>query len=292
MTQENAIGRLCIIGVGLMGGSLARALRAAGQVREVVGYGRSVEDLTQAVELGVIDRFELDLTAAVAGANMLVLAIPVGAIAPMAAQLKTCLGPDTVLTDVGSTKVSVIDSILQGFGYVPENFVPGHPIAGTEKKGVAASFATLFHDRRVILTPLPETRAEAVERVRRMWQWTGAKVVTMEPVHHDEVLAATSHLPHVLAYTLVDALSRLHDSKEIFQYAAGGFRDFTRIASSDPQMWHDICLANREQIVKIMEVFRQDLERVQQAISSGDSQTILRVFTDAQHAREHYCKHL
>ncbi len=292
MSNDLPINKLVILGVGLMGGSLARALRQAGKVREIVGYGRGRDELEQACQLGVIDRYDLDLASAVTGADIIVLAIPVGAIADTAVQLKTCLNPNSVLTDVGSTKVSVIDAVRQGFGRLPENFVPGHPIAGTEKKGVAASFATLFNDRRVILTPLPETRAEAVQRVRTMWQWTGAKVVTMEPVHHDEVLAATSHLPHVLAYTLVDALSRLSDSKEIFQYAAGGFRDFTRIASSDPQMWHDICLANREQIVKIMELFREDLARVQEAIATGDSQTVLRIFTDAQHARDHYCKHL
>ena len=292
MTQAAAIAKLAIIGVGLIGGSLARALRAAGKVQEITGYGRDRDELALAQSLGVIDNYHLDLAQAVAGAEVVVLAVPVGAIATVAAALRPCLPAQAILTDVGSTKLSVIDAVRDGYGSLPANFVPGHPIAGTENKGVAASFATLFNERRVILTPLPETAAAAVERVRQLWQWAGAKVVTMEARHHDEVLAATSHLPHVLAYTLVDALSRLSDSKEIFQYAAGGFRDFTRIASSDPQMWHDICLANREQIVKILDLFRRDLDRVQQAIAAGDGAALLRIFGDAKHARDHYCKHL
>lgn len=288
-----AISRLAILGVGLIGGSLARALKQAGAVDHVCGFGRNIGELQKAQDLGVVDSFSTDLAEAVRGADLVVLAVPVGVFEALAARLKDCLGSDTILTDVGSTKESVIDAVRRGFGgQLPARFVPGHPIAGTEKRGVEASFPELYRDRRVILTPLPETDPQAVRTVQAMWTEAGAQVTTMEPHHHDEVLAATSHLPHVLAFALVDALSRMRDHNEIFQYAAGGFRDFTRIASSDPAMWHDICLANAEQIGKVMDLFLADLTRIRAAIADGDSDTIEQIFSRAKHARDHYCGHL
>lgn len=280
------IQRLCVIGVGLIGGSLARALRQADAVGEVIGSGRREEPLRRALEIGVIDRYELDLGRAVAAADMVVVAVPLGAMGAVFAAIAGKLPPDCVLTDVGSAKGSVVGEVRRLFGRTPPGFVPGHPIAGTEKSGVEASFPELFRGRKVILTPLVETDATALERVRRMWELTGAEVVEMGVRHHDEVLAATSHLPHLLAFALVDTLARLDDRAEIFRYAAGGFRDFTRIASSDPQMWHDICLANREQLLAMIDLFCRDLKRLAEAIDQDDSGAIMTVFQRAKHARD------
>ena len=280
------ISRLCVIGVGLIGGSLARALRQSHTVGEVIGAGRREEPLRKALELGVIDRYELGLERAVAGADMVVVAVPLGAMGAVFAAIAGRLSPDCVLTDVGSAKGSVVGDVRRIFGETPPSFVPGHPIAGTEKSGVEASFPDLFRGHKVILTPLVETDAKALERVRRMWELTGAEVVEMGVRHHDEVLAATSHLPHMLAFALVDTLARLDDRAEIFRYAAGGFRDFTRIASSDPQMWHDICLANREQLLVMIDLFCRDLKRLAEAIDQGDSSALMTVFQRAKHARD------
>jgi len=282
------IKRLCIIGVGLIGGSLARALRAAGQVREIVGAGRNADNLQQAVALGVIDRYETDFARAVEGADMVLVAVPLGAMEGVFASIMDHLADGAVVTDAGSAKGSVIASAHRVFGTPAGFFVPGHPIAGTERSGVAASFAELYQGRRVILTPLPETATTATARVRDMWEAAGASVVTMDPLHHDEVLAATSHLPHVLAFTLVESLARLHDKKEIFEYAAGGFRDFTRIASSDPVMWRDICLANGDAIQEMIERFIGDLLALDQAVEARDGDRLLQIFGDAKAARDRF----
>ncbi|HUT40191.1 MAG TPA: prephenate dehydrogenase/arogenate dehydrogenase family protein [Gammaproteobacteria bacterium] len=282
------IKRLCIIGVGLIGGSLARALRAAGQVREIVGAGRSAENLQQAVALGVIDRYETDFARAVEGADMVLAAVPLGAMEGVFAAIADHLADGAVVTDAGSAKGSVIASAQRVFGAAADFFVPGHPIAGTERSGVTASFAELYQGRRVILTPLPETAATAIARVRAMWEAAGARVVEMEPVHHDEVLAATSHLPHVLAFTLVESLARLQDKREIFEYAAGGFRDFTRIASSDPVMWRDICLANSTVIQAMIERFIGDLQALDRAVEARDGERLLQIFGDAKAARDRF----
>jgi len=282
------IERLCIIGVGLIGGSLARALREAGACREVVGAGRSVSNLQTAVELGVIDRYETDLAQAVSGADMVVVCVPLGAMETVFNAINGALSERVVVTDVGSAKGSVIEAAQRVFGHVPEFFVPGHPIAGTEQSGVEASFSRLYHDRRVILTPLPGTSVHALERVRDMWEVAGAQVASMNPVHHDAVLAATSHLPHLLAYSLVDTLARLDENEEVFEYAAGGFRDFTRIASSDPVMWRDICLANGDAILLMLEHYISDLQVLSNAIRNHDGQQLLDVFTAAKLARDRF----
>jgi prephenate dehydrogenase len=283
------IGRLCIIGVGLIGGSLARALRAAGACEEIVGCGRDEAQLRRAVELGVIDRYSTDPADAARGADVVVLAMPVGSTEAVVRKLAPALTPETILTDVGSTKGSVVDAVERVLGHVPPRFVPGHPIAGTEKSGVEASFAELFRQRRVILTPLSHTNPEATRTVRALWEKAGAEVVEMEVQHHDEVLAATSHLPHVLAFALVDTLARMEERREIFRFAAGGFRDFTRIASSDPQMWHDICLANREAIVAMIEVYQRDLNQLADAMRRGDGAALLETFQRAKKARDGFC---
>ena len=280
------INRLALVGVGLIGGSLARALRDAGHVREVVGYGRGLANLQRAVELGVVDRIETSLSAAVRDADMVVLATPVGSMAEILAAIAPYLANDAVVTDVGSVKGTIASAARTALGEKRAGFVPGHPIAGTERTGVEASFSSLFAGRRVVLTPLPETRPEALARVRAMWQAAGAEVVNMSVEHHDAVLAATSHLPHLLAYALVDMLARLDDSREIFAYAAGGFRDFTRIASSDPVMWRDISLANRDAIVNMLKRYRAEVDGLIEAVAAGDGAKLQNLFARAKAARD------
>ena len=278
--------QLTIIGVGLIGGSLARALRQVNACEKIVGYGRDQAHLQQALDLGVIDRYELDIAKAVAGADLVVLAVPLSAMGAVFTAIRPHLAADAIITDVGSAKVAVIEAARNGLGERVDTFVPGHPIAGTEQSGVAASFAGLFEDRRVILTPLPDNSVDVVERVRKLWTICGAEVVDMEAAHHDQVLAATSHLPHLLAYALVDTLLRLDDSEEIFSYAAGGFRDFSRIASSDPVMWRDICLANRDAILTLLEQFSQHIDELGQAVRAGDGEQLMTMFARAKAARD------
>ncbi|MDY6941900.1 MAG: prephenate dehydrogenase/arogenate dehydrogenase family protein [Pseudomonadota bacterium] len=280
------IQRLCIVGVGLIGGSLALALKRANWCREVVGAGRSEAHLRQAVEKGAIDRYCLDLEQAVTGADLVVLAVPMGAMRAVLERICPALADDAVITDVGSAKQAVVRDVQAVMGKHPASFVPGHPIAGTENSGVAAAFPELFEGRRVILTPMADTAETAVERVREMWRQAGANVVVMDAAHHDEVLAATSHLPHVVAYSLVDTLARMDERSEVFQFAAGGFRDFTRIASSDPVMWRDICLTNREPLVRMIDLFFADLNQLRDAIAAGDGDAIEAVFSRAKIARD------
>lgn len=282
------LNKLTIIGVGLIGGSLARALKHAGACKEIVGCGRDVAHLQKAVALGVIDRYEIDLCAAVQNADMVVLAAPIGVTEAVLKQIKPALSVHAVITDVGSAKASVIEAARAVFGEVPANFVPGHPIAGTEQSGVEASFAELFQNRRVVLTPLAHTSMDALKQVRAMWEQAGAEVMEMDAARHDAVLAATSHLPHLLAYTLVDTLARMETHDDIFRFAAGGFRDFTRIAASDPVMWRDICLANRDAILAVLDHFSADLGQLRSAISADDGARILEVFTRAKRERDQF----
>jgi prephenate dehydrogenase len=281
------IKQLTIIGVGLIGGSLARALRQAGVVETVVGGGRGEANLKRAQELGVIDHYELDLAKAAAGANVVVVGVPLGAMRGVFEAIAPVLKPETIVTDVGSAKGTVAADARAALG-PRSSFVPGHPIAGTEKSGVEASFPELYQRRKVILTPLAETDSAATALVRRMWEAAGARVVEMSVEHHDEILAATSHLPHVLAYGLVDTLSHWDSSREIFQFAAGGFRDFTRIASSDPTMWRDICVANREALAEALERYLQDLAQLLELVKAGDGAGLETVFRNAKQARDRF----
>ncbi len=282
------IARLCIIGVGLIGGSLALALRQAGAVGSVIGVGRSAANLEEAVRLGIIDSYSHDAATAVESADMVVLAVPVGSIRPVCEQIRDHLPADAILTDVGSVKADVVEQVRAGFGELPARFVPGHPIAGTEKSGAAAAFPELYQGRRVLLTPLQETFPEALAKVRRMWESVGAEVETMTVEHHDTVLAATSHLPHMLAFGLVDSLARQQDSDEIFRYAAGGFRDFTRIASSDPVMWRDICMHNGPALLGAMSRFEEEMAELRDAIEQGDSDRLVEIFSRAKAARDKF----
>lgn len=286
------IRQLTIIGVGLIGGSLARALKQVGQVGEVVGCSRNQAHLQDAQKLGVIDRFTTDIGAAVQGADMVLLAVPLGAMEDCFRAMVGHLGADTVVTDAGSAKASVVAAAQAAFGELPSGFVPGHPIAGTEQSGVQASFAELYRNRRVILTPLASSSPAALEAVRNMWQATGAFVDEMGVEHHDEVLAATSHLPHLLAYGLVDTLVSMDESEEIFRFAAGGFRDFTRIASSDAVVWRDICLANQTALLAVLERYRADLENLTELVRRGDGEALGALFTRAKAARGRFVDQL
>jgi prephenate dehydrogenase len=279
------INKLCIVGVGLIGGSLARALRAAGQVREIVGYGRRPNALQRAVELGVIDHAEVTLAAAVQGAEVVVLAVPVGAMADILAELGR-LAFDGVITDAGSTKGSVVAAARSALGARLSHFVPGHPITGTEQSGVEASQANLFRGRRVILTPSPATDVQALGRVRALWEAAGAEVSEMSAEEHDRILAASSHLPHMLAYLLMDLLVRRDDHRTVFAASAGGLRDVTRIAASDPVMWRDICLANREALLAVLAQYRDEFGALMTAIEHGDAKWLEDTFTRAKRARE------
>lgn len=279
------INKLTIIGVGLIGGSLARALKHANAVDHVVGCGRNADSLETAVKLGVIDSYTTEPAEAVVDADVIVLATPLITTEDLIRKMHPNIKTDAIITDVGSAKGSVVAAAKNVLNDLTR-FVPGHPIAGTEKSGVEASFAELFDAHRVILTPIKETDKEATDFITRMWQLTGADVVTMDINKHDQVLAATSHLPHMLAYALVDCLSGMDESEEIFSNAAGGFADFTRIASSSPQMWHDICYSNRESLLRVLEQFDQHLGRIKLAIENDNSAELLELFTRAKQQRD------
>lgn len=280
--------KLAIIGIGLIGGSLARVLKRESACAHIVGYGRNEAHLKKALDLGVIDSVASDIKHAVSQADMVVVATPLGAHAGLFEELADSLQEGVVVTDVGSAKGSVVSAAQNALGPHVNNFVPGHPIAGTEKSGVEASFAELFEQHLVILTPLPTTNVHALSLVRKMWEAAGADVVTLEVAQHDAVLAATSHLPHVLAYALVDCLAGMPERDEIFQFAAGGFADFSRIASSNPRMWHDICFSNREALLKVLSDFDSHLAGISAAIEKGDSDALLAVFARAKQARDEF----
>jgi prephenate dehydrogenase len=280
------IDKLCIIGVGLIGSSLSLALKQAGAVAEVVGYGRNRDNLEKGRELGVLDRYESSLAAAVKDADVIVVAVPLGAMQQVFAEIASAAPADALITDVGSAKGSVVQAALAELGGGISRFVPGHPIAGGEQSGVEAGYATLFQGRRVILTPLAQTDAAASARIDAMWRKCGADIEYLEIEHHDKVLAATSHLPHMLAYALVHHLSNLNEHEEIFRYAAGGFRDFTRIASSDPVMWRDVCIANGDALVDLIEQYQGELDRIKLAIKARDADELLQLFGRAKSQRD------
>lgn len=283
------VDTICIIGTGLIGGSLALAVRQAGFCREIIGAGRTEETLIKAVELGVIDRYDTSISNAAQQADIVVVCVPLGSMHAVFEQIHSARLDSTVITDAGSAKQSVIDDAESVFGADFHNFVPGHPIAGTEQSGVTAAFPELYQQRRVILTPTDDTGIEALDLVRAMWESAGADVETMSAEHHDLVLAGTSHLPHLLAFGLVDCLNNLEDIDEIFRFAAGGFRDFTRIASSDPIMWRDICLSNREEVMAMMKRYRDEMEKIYKALEAGDGEKLREIFERAKKARDAFC---
>lgn len=285
-----AIDRLAIIGVGLIGGSLARALRERGAVKHVVGCGRDAGNLRRALELGVIDEACHDPLEAVRGADVVVVAVTLGATGDILARIAPGLGPETLVTDVGSAKGCVIDAARQHLGAACERFVAGHPIAGGEKSGVDAANGALYVKHRVILTPMAENAPAALARIRLMWETVGADVFEMDAILHDDVLAATSHLPHLLAYALVDCLIDLDKPVDVFDFAAGGFRDLTRIASSNPAMWRDISLANRTALLSVCERFEHTLSTLRGLLEAGDGAGLEAEFARAKAARDDFLR--
>ena len=280
------IDRLAIIGVGLIGGSLALALKQAGEVKHVVGCGRNEKNLIKGVELGVIDSYQVSIADAVKGADIVVLAIPLGSMQTVFEKIHGVISSPTVITDVGSDKASVVQVATECLGERIRQYVPGHPIAGTEKSGVEAGFASLYQNRKVILTPLDSTDKDAIETIDKMWRQCGASIEYLSVQHHDKVLAATSHLPHMLAFALVTFLSGLNDHDEIFRYAAGGFRDFTRIASGDPVMWRDVCLSNGDALLSLIDAYKDELDLVSDAIKNQDADRLLELFSKAKSERD------
>ncbi|RUR31789.1 bifunctional prephenate dehydrogenase/3-phosphoshikimate 1-carboxyvinyltransferase [Vreelandella nanhaiensis] len=283
--------RLVIIGLGLIGGSLAAALRASGFKGVIAACDLDQDEINRGIEMGLIDEGGKDIATQLVDASMVVLAVPVLAMEPVMAALAEALpraASHVVLTDVGSTKATIRSCAVRVFGEVPPNMVLGHPIAGSEKSGVAAANPELYVHHRVILTPEPNVNPDALARVRALWQVCGADVLEMDVERHDQVLARTSHLPHLLAFSLVDTLARQDERLEIFRYAAGGFRDFTRIAGSDPVMWRDIFIANRHAVLASLDDFEAGLARLRQAVESGDSDTLIATFDRASHARHYF----
>ena len=284
------INKLTLIGVGLIGGSFALALREAGLVREVVGVGRSVENLSAALGMYVIDAYA-EAALAVQGADVVLLAVPVGQMGSMMTAIAPHLAPNTIVTDVGSTKQDVVVLARANLTNHLAQFVPGHPIAGAEQSGVKAARGDLFRERNVVLTPLPETNPAAKELIAQLWQRCGAKVSEMAPAQHDEVFAAVSHLPHLLAFGLVDYIAGQPNAEQLFGFAASGFRDFTRIAGSSPEMWSDICIANRDALLQQLAGYEAELARLKQLIECGDGGALAQLFSAARDARQKHLKH-
>ena len=280
-----SIRRLAVIGVGLIGGSLAQALRAAGAVEHIVGCECDAANLDKALALGVVDTAAAEVAAAVRGCDRVFLAVPLGAMRTVMQQMAGCLASDCVVTDGGSAKRSVVADWRAVFGDA-RRFVPGHPIAGTEHSGVEHAFAALYRGRRVILTPVADTDAAALDSVQAMWRQTGAQVSLMGMQRHDRVLAATSHAPHVLAFALVAELAKRDDAQDILSYAAGGFRDFTRIAASNPRMWHDICLMNGQAIEAVLADLQGQIDALRRAVVAQDGPLLLQRFEAAKALRD------
>lgn len=291
MTFEG-VKRITILAVGLIGGSLAKGLKANGFSGDIVGWGRREESLKLAVELGVIDRYHLDLAAALENTDVVVIATPTLIAEQMLKQIAPLVTPDMIITDVASVKGNLLSAAIEAFGEMPANLVLGHPIAGSEQSGVSAARADLYVNHRVILTPTEQTSDQALSLIETMWLSVGAEVVMMPVAEHDTVLAATSHLPHLLAYALVDALAGQKDKRDIFRFAAGGFRDFTRIASSDPTMWQEICLANRTSILAMLDLFTAQLAGLRSAVDQGDGESIMACFRRAKSARDDFAEML
>lgn len=290
--MTSPINNLCVIGTGLIGGSLCLALKDAGAVKNIIGAGRSEETLQQAQKLNIIDRYETDISNAVKDADIVFVSVPLGAMQTVfekiATGLKQAGNLTAIITDAGSSKQQVQSLAEKIFAQDSGRFVAGHPIAGTENSGPAAAFADLYKNRRVILTPTENTDAAAVDKITQLWQSVGAMVETMDAEHHDMVLAATSHLPHMLAFGLVHCLENMEDIEDIFRFAAGGFRDVTRIASSDPVMWRDICLNNQQPILDMMKRYKDELDMIYNALEAGDGEKLMEVFEHAKHTRDKF----
>lgn len=283
---EKMFDRIALIGIGLIGSSLARVIRREGLAGEIVVSTRSAGTLARAQELGLGDRYTTDAAEAVKDADLVIVSVPVGSSGAVAEQIAPALKPGAIVTDVGSTKASVIAQMQP---HMPPHvhFIPGHPLAGTEKSGPDAGFAELFENRWCILTPPEGAEPEAVERLAAFWRACGSNIDTMDPEHHDMVLAMVSHLPHIIAYNIVGTADDLQTvtKSEVIKYSASGFRDFTRLAASDPTMWRDVCLHNKDAILEMLSRFSEDLASLQRAIRWGDGDKLFELFTRTRAVR-------
>ena len=279
-------GRVAVIGLGLIGSSLSHVMRREGLAGHISGHAASAATRAKAVELGLVDSIHDSARAAAEGADLVILCAPVGVCGEIARTIKPALQPGAIVTDVGSVKAAIVRDVSE---FIPAgvHFIPGHPIAGTEQSGPESGFADLFAGRWCILTPLPGCDSEALSRLASFWRACGSNVETMSPEHHDLVLAITSHLPHLIAYNIVATAADLEEvtSSEVIKFSAGGFRDFTRIAASDPVMWRDVFLNNREAVLEMLGRFSEDLSALQRAIRWGDGDTLHTLFTRAREIR-------
>jgi prephenate dehydrogenase len=277
--------KVVIFGVGLIGGSFALALRKANAVGEVVGFGRSAATLQQAQQLGIIDRIGQDISAEAGDADLVLLTTPVGQMAELFVRIAPHLGTRTLITDGGSTKSDVVRDAYAKLGSKVAQFVPAHPIAGDEQSGPAAARASLYQGKKVVLTPLPENAAQSVARVRKAWELCGTVVSELTPQQHDEVFAAVSHLPHLLAFALAHDLAQRDNRELLLSFAASGFRDSTRLAASSPEMWRDICLANRDALLKELQIYIAELTQLGTALAAYDAEKLEQTFRVARELR-------
>ena len=278
-------GKLVVFGVGLIGGSFSLALKAVGQVGEVIGFGRSLGSLATACDLGIIDRVGANPGQEVADADLVLIATPVAQMPEIMERIAPYLGAGTLVTDGGSTKTDVVAAAREYLGDRVAQFVPGHPIAGAENSGPSAATATLYRDKKVVLTPLSENAVRDVAKVRSAWEWCGAQVHELKAEEHDRVFAAVSHLPHLLSFALVHDLAVRENSEQFFSFAASGFRDFTRIAASHPEMWRDICLANRTALLEELDRYQEQLNALHVALKNNDGAALEKTFDVARSAR-------
>ncbi|HEX5364487.1 MAG TPA: prephenate dehydrogenase/arogenate dehydrogenase family protein [Gallionella sp.] len=286
--SEPQFKKIVVFGVGLIGGSFSLALRRAGAVAEVVGFGRSQATLEQARQLGILDRIGQDVAVEVRDADLVLLATPVGQMAELMARIAPHLGAHTLVTDGGSTKSDVVAAARANLGDRIAQFVPAHPIAGAEQSGAAAARAELYQGKKVVLTPLPENSPASVARVRLAWEACGAVVGELTPQQHDEVFAAVSHLPHLLSFALVHDLAQRENRDLLLSFAASGFRDFTRIAASSPEMWRDICLANRAALLGELGRYMAELENIHEALADADADKLEEIFSLARKVRSNW----
>lgn len=281
-------GKVLIFGVGLIGASFARGLKAAHAVDEIIGFGRTPKSLKAAYDLGIIDEVGINPGADVREADLILVATPVGQMPEIFARIAPYLGEHTIVTDAGSTKGDVVAAAREAFGDKIRQFVPGHPIAGAETSGAAASRVDLYQGRKVVLTPLLENAVEDIEKVKRAWELCGADVRILDAETHDRVFAAVSHLPHLLAFALVDEFARRPNGDQLFDYAAAGFRDFTRIAGGHPEMWRDISLANRTALLAELDRYSAALMRLRQALVNSDGEALASIYGNARDARQNW----
>tara|TARA_B110000014_G_scaffold55468_1_gene37469 strand:- start:2010 stop:2930 length:921 start_codon:yes stop_codon:yes gene_type:complete len=285
--MNSTFKKVCIIGLGLIGGSIGLAMKRSKISNQIIGFARSNSTLKRAIELGLVDKVKDNLEDAVNDCDLIILATPLSTFKKLVEEMSPFLKKDCIITDTGSAKLSVIEDLR---GILPNNveFIPGHPIAGTEESGPDAGFAELFDNRWCILTPTEENSSNAIDLIKEFWESIGSKVEIMDPLHHDKVLAITSHIPHLIAFNIVGTANNLANvtEKEVVKYSAGGFRDFTRIAASDPKMWSDIFTYNSEAVLEMLELFSNDLAKLKAAVIKKDSDLLFSNFEKTREVRK------